>query len=134
MPFQKSGYSANYRQAAAVRLIIVMVTVIVVMLTVMVLPAMVLPFAVVTVMLMFVLMLVLVFMVVFIAVFIAALLYHHHPFPHLPPCIQFHLPGGTTFLDPNPETRPGASSIHPDYLAQGVPIKIPLQRLNHCRG
>jgi amino acid transporter len=146
MPFQKSGYWVSYRPAAAVRLIIViiMVTIIVVfavmVFAVMVFAAMVLPLVVVTLMLVFVLVfvLVLVFMLVLVLVFVVfffpALLHHYHPFPHLSSRIQLHFPGGATFLDPNPETRAGASAIHPHYLAQGVPVEIPLQRLNHGRG
>ncbi len=108
-----------------------MVTIVVVF-TVMVFAAMVLPLVVVTVMLVFVLVFMLV--LVFVAVFFPALLHHHDPFPHLSPRIQLHFPGGATFLNPDPETRAGAPSIHPDYLAQGVPVEIPLQRLNHGRG
>jgi hypothetical protein len=121
MPFQKSGCSFSYHQAAAARLIIVMFTIIVV-LTVMVFPAMVLLFVVVTVMFVFVL--VFMFVLVFVVVFFPALLYHNHPFPHLSPRIQFYFPGSSTFLDPDPETHSGTSSIHPDYLPQGVPAEI----------
>ncbi len=111
-----------------------MVTIIVVVLTVMVFAAMVLPLVVVTVMLVFVFVLVFMFVLVFVVFFFPALLHHHDPFPHLSPRIQLHLPGGATFLNPDPETRASAPSIYPDYLAQGVPVEIPLQRLNHGRG